>query len=103
MGITYTKKNETTLCYQNELNSKVGEARFMAEPIYRGAATIVSTSAERQELYEWIRQNKREYREQKLDSERTFVVVFSGSEAQLEDTQVMFSCLQYYNDCLDSR
>jgi hypothetical protein len=72
-----------------------------AEPIYRGAATIVTTAVERDKLYEWIRRNAREYEEEQLDSGRTFVVVFSGNKAQLEEAQAAFSYIQKGSECIE--
>ena len=98
--IPYSKQNPKTLCYDRGHSFDADKARLASEAIYRGAAMITDTVDEKGQLLEYIHHGKREHEEQPLKDGRTFVVVYSDSRAQLEQTQVMFRCIQNGKDCL---
>ncbi|MCG8092058.1 MAG: hypothetical protein JAZ17_00260 [Candidatus Thiodiazotropha endolucinida] len=99
-GIPYSKKNKRTLCFEADHGSEAHKARLATEHVFRGAAMIVDTANEREQLFEYIGEENREYNEMPLDRGRTFVVVYSSNRVELDETQVMLSCIERHSDCL---
>ena len=93
-NIPFKRKNLTTLCYPKKLNSEVHEARFAAEAVYRGAATIARSEAERLALLAWAKEQKRLFQTQQTEAGETFIVIFSRDTQEFEEAQAMFRSIQ---------
>ncbi|MES9974334.1 MAG: hypothetical protein ABW094_08745 [Candidatus Thiodiazotropha sp.] len=89
------KHQNGRLCYSEKMLLEARRTEAAAEQIYRGAAEHTKSASHRARVMRWIEKDSRLYDESNLGEDEYLIVVYSGSKAQFEATQVMLNCLKY--------
>ena len=98
-GIKSRRNGKGQVCYKSDRWLEADRAAARTEQYYRGAADLISNKAHEARVRNWLKSERRLFYESTTDSGKLFIVVYSGSKEEFEDTQFSLRCLAYQGAC----
>lgn len=98
-GVETTRDKEEGVCFPSGKYIESNRAMHRADEYYRGAAVLIKNKEHEIRIREWILKDERKYSESQIESGFPFIVIYSGSKEQFENTKFTLNCLQYSDGC----
>jgi hypothetical protein len=98
-GLTRYEKNNGMICHSNDQLFLMQGAIARTNAYYRGATILILNPEQKSRTISFLEGNAREYKFQKSKAGLEMVVVFSGSNEEFEQTQLVLNCLEKSNEC----
>ena len=98
-GVETTRDKEERICFPSSKYIEGNRAMHRVDEYYRGAAVFIKSKGHEIRIREWLLKDERKYSEKQTENGFPFIVIYSGSKAQFENTKFTLNCWQYSDGC----